>query len=317
MYATQPIRSLGRHRRPGKPARLLLGCLMPLALLAAAPGASAGAAIERIKASGKLTLGYDLDRPFSYKDASGNPAGYVIDLCGKIADALKAGLALPSLSVSYIPLSGDSGLEAVAQGKVDILCAPMVTTLPARKEVSFSIPVFASGVGVVVRADASSRLKEVLSGHNVSTPLWRANADQLLRQSTVALIPGTRAEHAVNQRMVELALIPKLVPVNDVETGVARVREGSAHMFFADRPSLLDAVNRSGEPAHLQVLDRFFTRETLAFALPRDDEDLRLAVDSALSKLYWSDEFRSVFSRSFGPISDNTLLIFRASAPLE
>ena len=88
-------------------------------------------------------------------------------------------------------------------------------------------------------------------------------------------------------------------------------------MFFADRPSLLDAVNRSGEPAHLQVLDRFFTRETLAFALPRDDEDLRLEVDSALSRLYWSDEFRSVFSRSFGPISDNTLLIFRASAPLE
>ena len=75
MYATQPIRSLGRHRRPGKPARLLLGCLMPLALLAAAPGASAGAALERIKASGKLTLGYDLDRPFSYKDASGNPMG--------------------------------------------------------------------------------------------------------------------------------------------------------------------------------------------------------------------------------------------------
>jgi ABC-type amino acid transport substrate-binding protein len=290
---------------------------MPLALLAAAPGASAGAAVERIKASGKLTLGYDLDRPFSYKDASGNPAGYAIDLCGKIADALKAGLALPSLSVSYVPLSGDAGLEAVAQGKVDILCAPTVTTLRARREVSFSIPVFASGVGVVVRADASSRLKEVLSGHNITTPLWRANADQLLRQSTVALIPGTRTEHAINQRMVELELIPKLVPVNDVETGVARVLEGSANMFFADRPSLLDAVNRSNDPAHLQVLERSFTRETLAFALPRDDEDFRLAVDSALSKLYWSEDFRAVFSRSFGPISDNTLLIFRASAPLE
>ena len=57
---------------------------------------------------GKLTLGYGADsRPFSYKHESGNPAGYGIALCRKIADAAKADLALPALAVDYVPVTRD------------------------------------------------------------------------------------------------------------------------------------------------------------------------------------------------------------------
>ena len=134
------------------------------------------------QASGKLTFGYGADaRPFSYKDESGNPAGYAIALCGKIADAAKAGLGLPALAVEYVPVARDEGLRAVVQGKIDVLCEATVPTLTSRKEVSFSIPIFASGIGAVERRDASTRLKDILSDRRPpTTPTWRANADQLI-----------------------------------------------------------------------------------------------------------------------------------------
>jgi putrescine:ornithine antiporter len=62
-----------------------------LGLAAAAP-ASAGA-LDQIKAQAKIRLGYRTDaRPLSFRDESGNPAGYSVALCQKIVDAAKTEL---------------------------------------------------------------------------------------------------------------------------------------------------------------------------------------------------------------------------------
>jgi polar amino acid transport system substrate-binding protein len=307
------------HRLPptsryNRLARASLASL--LVLLAASPLAAAGT-LERIKDTGKLNLGYGGGRPFSYQDDSGKPAGFAVSVCDKVADALKSELGLPSLSVNYVQVTRKEGIGAVAAGKIDLLCDATVPTLAARKEVSFSIPIFASGVAAVVRSDASTRLKDVLSGRVPPTsPLWRGNADVLLRESTLSVVPGTRAELALSARIGELKMVPKIVPVSDNAAGIAAVLDGRSNVFFAERATLLDSVKRGGS-TNLQVLDRFFTRETLALAVARGDEDFRLAVDTALSGLYRSNEFRDVYSKSFGEMKDSTLSLFRAEAPPE
>jgi len=310
------MHSIGRRGHRGQDAPVVLAVLVPLLMLLATSPASAAGTMERIKAAGKLTLGYGADaRPFSYKDESGAPAGYAIALCGKIADAAKADLGLPALKVEFVPVARDEGLRAVVQGKIDILCEATVPTLATRKQVSYSIPIFASGIGAVVRKDAPQRLKDILSGRTPPTsPTWRANADQLLRLSTISLVTGTREERKVTDRLNELELIPKIVPVNDYATGLERVADGRSNVFFGDRAILLDGVKRSGFSGDLQVIDRFFTHETLAFAVPRDDENLRLLVDAALSRLFRSNEFRDVYEKWFGRIDERTLSVYRVSA---
>ena len=298
-------------------ALVALAALVPmLLLLTAAPPASAAGTLERVKASGKLTVGYGADaRPFTYKDESGNPAGYAIALCGKIADAMKADLGLSSLAVDYIAVTPDEGLRAIVQGKIDILCEATVPTLKSRKEVSYSIPIFASGIGAVVAKDASTRLKDILSGRTPPTsPTWRANADQLLRQSTISVVAGTRTEQMLADRLSQLQLIPKMVPVDSYAAGIDRMLDGRSNVLFGDRAILLDIVRRQNLSGQLQVLDRFFTHETLAFAVPRDDENLRLDVDAALSRLFRSNEFRDVYGKWFGPLKDETWSLFRLTA---
>jgi ABC-type amino acid transport substrate-binding protein len=314
MELMHPTPSLGLYSRCRMTARFGLALLVPfLSLLGAASPASAGT-LDRIKDSGKLNIGYGESRPFSYKDESGNPAGFGVALCGKVADALKASLGLPSLTVNYVPTTRDEGLQAVADGKIDLLCDAAVPTVTARKQVSFSIPVYAGGVGAVVRADASTRLKDVLSGRvPPASPAWRGNADVLLRESTLSMIPGTSAARALDARARELQLIPKFAPVNNVATGLTRVLDGRSNAFFAERSVLLDAVKRSPSSG-LEVLDRYFTHEKLALAMARDDSDFRLAVDSALSQLYRSDGFRDLYAQTFGPISDIALSFFQIEA---
>jgi putrescine:ornithine antiporter len=305
------------HRKPafGLYSRLARASLASLLVFwAAVPLATAGT-LERIKETGKLNLGYGGGRPLSYQDESGNPAGFAVALCGKVADALKAELGTPSLSVNYVQMQGDEGLQAVAQGKIDLLCSATVTSLEARKQVSFSIPIFAGGVGAVVRIDASDRLKDVLSGRIPKAgPTWRGNSDILMRENTISVIPGSRAEHAFLERAQELKLIPKIAPVSDAATGIARVLDGRSNVFLADRAVLLDSVKRSGS-TDLQVLDRYLTHETSAFALARDDSDFRLSVDTALSSLFRSDGFRPIYEKYFGPINETQLTMFRISAP--
>jgi len=85
-------------------------------------------------------------------------------------------------------------------------------------------------------------------------------------------------------------------------------------VFFADRSILLDAVKRNPSYAELKVIDRRYTVGPVAFALPRGNEDVRLAVDRALSRLYGTPEFRAIYVKWFGEPDADTLTFFRLSA---
>jgi ABC-type amino acid transport substrate-binding protein len=48
------------------------------------------------------------------------------------------------------------------------------------------------------------------------------------------------------------------------------------------------------------LADNYLTVEPYALALPRGDEDFRLAVDRALSHIYRDGEIAAIFSQTFG-----------------
>ena len=277
---------------------------------------AAAQTLDRIKSSGKITLGYGVDtRPFSFRDASGNPTGYAVDLCNQIAEAIKENLGVPSLAVNYVPVPRAEGIREVSQGRIDLLCDPDIQTVTSRNAVSYSMPIFASGVGVVVHQAAADRLKSALAGREPPTrPQWRANAYQLLQQNTLAVVKGSPTEQVLLERLKELQLNAKIIPVSDLATGIADVAGRRADALFADRALLLDSVKRSKSSLQLQVLDRYFTHQSAAFSLARNDEDFRLLVDRALSRLLLSGEWRAIYSNWFGPPNELMITFFQLNA---
>ena len=103
---------------------------IPLILwLASAPaiGQELTGVLKKVKESGELTLGHrDASVPFSYLDDKQQPVGYSMDLCLRVADAVKAELKLPALKIKYNPVTSATRIPLVANGTVDIECGSTV-----------------------------------------------------------------------------------------------------------------------------------------------------------------------------------------------
>ena len=281
-------------------ARTFLRTVVLGSLWCTTAAALAAGTLDKIKDSGKLAIGYTSDaRPFAFADASGKPAGYAIELCAKVADALKSELKLSALSIDFVALPRDEALRAVEQGKADLLCGA-TPTLERRALVDFSIPILLSGAGAVIRADAPARLVQALTGAASSTPVWRASTDQAPQRAALAVVAGTTIEKALATSLKERRIVADIVTVKDTEAGMQALISGEAQAFFNDRALLLDAVARSKSPGDLIVLVRLFRRDLVALAMRRNDDDFRLLVDRTLSRLYRTPELAAIYTRHFG-----------------
>jgi len=272
--------------------------------------------IERIRADGRIRLGYRVNaRPFAYKNEGGQPAGYSIALCQKVADSVKSDLGLAQLTVDWVPMAMDDRFRAVQQGQVDLLCGADTQTLTRRSEVDFSIPVFPGGIGAMVRSDAPARLREVLAGHNQTfRPTWRATATQILQARAFSAVSGTTAATWLNERLREFKVIADVKPVDSYDAGVGKLLARESDVLFGERAILMDAARRTSAARDLTVIDRLFTYEPLAFALAKGDDDFRLLVDRALSRFYRSGQIGAVYTQAFGEPDESAVTFFRWSA---
>jgi polar amino acid transport system substrate-binding protein len=182
-----------------------LGLAIVLGLPLTTPATAA--TLDKVRQASKLTLGYREDaRPFSFNDGSGTPTGYSIALCQQVADEVKAELGGIDLTVEWVPVTLDERFDAVAGGKVDLLCASDTVTLDRRKQVSFSIPVFLSGIAAVLRSDAPQPLQDVLSSRPPSGPIWPASPAQILGDKTFSVVKGTTGESWLTGRINDFQL---------------------------------------------------------------------------------------------------------------
>jgi polar amino acid transport system substrate-binding protein len=172
-----------------------------------------------------------------------------------------------------------------------------------------------SGVSALVRKDASPALLRVLNGQVAHTgPTWRATINAGLANQTFAVYGASTTESWVREKIANLGVLAKVVTVSKYDAGVDLVAQGKADAFFGDRAVLTRYAIQRGEGEELEVVDRRFTLEPLAMAMHRGDEDFRLAVDTALSRLYSSGTYVRTYSTYFGPPTDTARLLFQAHA---
>lgn len=305
----------------GSPRERAWAAAWAIAFLAVAPTALAQQApaptttLDRIREAGRIRLGYyAAGRPFSYRNESGQAAGYTVALCQRVAEAVQRDVGRPDLAVEWVQVSIEERFRAIGQGEIDLLCGA-TATISGREQVSFSIPVFPGGVGALLRTDAAAPLTDILEGREARTgPLWRGSPAVFLEEKTFAVIGGTVAERWLGDRLQEFKIASEVVAVESFEAGLQHVLDRTADVFFGDRAILLDAATRHASANKLMVLDRLFSYEPVALALARGDEDFRLVVDRTLSRLYAAPEFTSLYAQWFGQPSDVARTFFRWNA---
>jgi ABC-type amino acid transport substrate-binding protein len=273
-------------REAGAPHVAALLIAMGLVL---AGGASA-ATLDRIGQDKAIRIAYRDDAPpFSYKNRIGEPAGFMVDLCREVAKKLADQFHLPSLNVTYVPVTAADRFEAIQQQRADLLCEPTSATLSRRELVDFSLPTFVDGAGLMIRADGPHDLKS-LAGQKIG------------------VLGGTTTEQALRNTLQSAGITSEVIPAKTHADGLALLDDGKISAYFGDRSILVSLMKESKAPGKLVLAENYLSVEPYALALPRGDEEFRLAVDRALSRIYRTGEIGTIFKRSFGDANPGQVL---------
>ncbi len=259
--------------------RLATALTVALAFAGALPAAAG--VLDRIKDTGTVRFGFREDAaPLSYRGADGQPAGYSILICNAIAERLAQQLEIPPLAVDWQPVGTTDRFDAVAGGRIDLLCGAASITLGRRETVDFSLPTFVDGAAVLLPKDADPNF-DALEGRKIGV---RA---------------GTSTEETLRNTLAAKSMPAEVVTFDSHDAALAALEDGTIAAYFGDQSILFGLFFESDLSEQLVVSENTLTVEKHGLALPRGDSDFRLAVDRAVSELYVSGRMAAFFEEAF------------------
>lgn len=281
MCLETPGKTVGREAfdRAGRwrvHVRAWLGAL--LGVHAALACADPGFTLEEVQSRGFLRAAYVDEPPYAFRDSTGT-------VTGEAPEALRAAARHLGISeIRWIRLDFGDLLPALELGRVDVIAAGLFRTAAREHRVGFTRPTACGGPVLVVRSEAGPR--DIL---DVASDTFR-----------VALLTGSMEQTAV----AHLGVPPeRVLPVPDVRTAFAALREGKVAAVAITEPTARHATRATGfgnlslrpyQPPTV-VADLLGACSALAFR-PRDGA-LRAAVDSVLAVVLESPEHRALLQR--------------------
>ena len=260
-----------------------------LLLLCFSVPAIAKGVLERVAAGGALVIAHrESSIPFSYVDANKKPVGYAVDLCLKLADAVRAKTGATKMPVEFLQVTPSSRIAAITEGKADLECGSTTNNAERREKVAFTIPHFITGARLLVKSDAKIDRIEDLNG--------------LKLVSTKGTTPLKAAEQANRARLLNITI----VEAPDHAKAVEMVESGEAQAFLMDDILLYGLASNRAKPEALKVVGKFLTTEPLAIMLRNDDPAFKKLVDEEMRRLITSKEIQPIYDKWFlQPIPPN------------
>ena len=260
-----------------------------LAVMTVVPAAASMAqgTLERIKSRGEFRIGYDPDaRPLSFEQ-NGEPAGYSVDMCQRIAVGVREHLRLPDMKVTYVPITLDNRFDAIVDGRIDIECASTTMTLSRQERVDFTLMTFVTGGTILSMADKRVAALDDLAGKRV------------------AVIGGTSTQDALETYIVEKLIDARVVAVDDAAEGLEQLQAGEVDAYASDQIVLIgDALKaRDANPGvRFSFADDLFSFEPYALMVRRNDADFRLVANRVLAQMFRTGQFALLYDKWIGTI---------------
>jgi ABC-type amino acid transport substrate-binding protein len=241
--------------------------------------------LEKIARTGEFVIGYRTDAsPLSYENADGDPSGYSVDLCRRIAAGVKVHLSEVDIETKFVSVSSDERISAVISGKIDIECGSTTITLSRQEQVDFTIPTFVTGASVLSLAESGIQGMSDLSGKKVGAVKDTTTID-LLREN-------------LQQNLIDA----NVVIVGSREEAMNRLNRGDIDAYASDQIVLIGQVIEATNPQRYSLLDETFSYEPYGLVVRRNDADFRLVANKAITQIYRSGQHIQIFNKWIGRI---------------
>lgn len=264
--------------------KILAPVLLGLAVAATSLPSAAGT-LDDIRSRGSIRLGYsETKAPFSFKAKDdGQPAGFAVELCKRVALAAVQALKLPSAKLEWIALDPSTRIDAVADGKVDIECSTTTPTLSRREKVDFSIPFFADAATLMGRSEKAIAIPE-------------------LRGRRIAVTENTTTVVALERGLRIRQVQAQVVKTRTLAQAFEMLKAGEVEAIAGDRTALVGTFLIGGDGEGFSVFAEDLSYEPYSLVVRKGDTRFRLLVDSVLARLYRSDDIDALYAKWLLPL---------------
>jgi glutamate/aspartate transport system substrate-binding protein len=257
---------------------------LALAAVLAIAGVNAHAAdtLAKIKSAGKIMIGTrDSSAPLAYTIGDGKYVGYHVDVCLKIADAIRAALKTPALPIDYTVVTSANRVPLVENGTVDMECGSTTNSAARAQHVAFAPTTFVTNVRTAVKANSGITSIAQLNGKTIATTTGTTSV-QLLRKHEKAGAADFKElfgkDHADSFLLLE---------------------SGRADAFVMDDNILAGLIVNAKNPADFKIVGESLSEEPIAIMIPKDDPVYKKLVDDTIIGLMKSGELAKMYTKWF------------------
>ena len=251
--------------------------------------------LKRIDDTGQLNLGFrESEPPMSFRDQSGKPIGYSIDLCEHIAAGVKRKLGRSDVTVNYVPVTAENRFTAIETASIDILCGATTKTLGRSERVGFTQLTFATGASLLSMED--KKVADIMG----------------LKGKRVAVVSSTTTIVALKSALNEMLVDATVVPVSSAAEGMALLEKGEVDAYSSDQVVLIGQVIARNNEKKYFLSEELFSFEPFALAVTRGDADFQLVADRALSQLNRSGQIAAIYRKWFSRFGAKPPLVLKA-----
>jgi glutamate/aspartate transport system substrate-binding protein len=237
--------------------------------------------LANVRAAGALTIAYrEASVPFSYLSARGEPIGYSIELCKKLAEAIGEALGR-ELALKWLAVTSESRIEAIVSGRADLECGSTTNNLERQKQVAFSPIIFVAGTKLLVKRGSPIRSYRNLAG------------------KTVVVTAGTTNEKAMQEIARRFKIDFRLVTSKDHAQSYAQLESGKADAFATDDVLLYGLVAQHQAGKQYQVVGEFLSYDPYGIMFRKGDAQLAELVKRAFHDLAEDGEIERQYKRWF------------------
>lgn len=272
---------------------MYLATLSLLAFSSSALAQDLGSTLEKVRATGVLTLGVrEATVPFSYLDGNQRAVGYSMDLCTRVGEAVKERLGLGALTVKDVVVSTATRIPLLVNGTIDISCDAATNTLERQKQVSFALTHFLAAGRVMVKADSGIKSLEDLRGKTVVSTAGSTNLSLIMalnRERDLGLNILSGRDHGESFLMLQTGRAAAFIMDDVLSAGVAATAHDAKNYVFTDE---------------------FLSLEPYGLIIRRNDSQFEDVVNDTLRNIYTSGEINKIYEKWFSsPIPPNNITL--------
>jgi ABC-type amino acid transport substrate-binding protein len=255
---------------------------VPLAFAALAATAQTVGTLDKVKASGSITIAYrESSIPFSYLGADAQPTGFSWEICNKLVEQVKKATGRADIKVATQAVTSQNRIPLVQNGTVDIECGSTTNNSERAKQVAFAINTFYTGTRFLVKTASPVKGLADLKGKKVVTTTGTTNFQILRKLNT------------------DQSLNFELLTAKDHAESALMVESDRADAFGMDDILLYGLRASARNPADLAVVGEAIQVEPYAIMMRRDDPAFKKLVDDGIAAMMKSGEFEALYKKWF------------------